>query len=277
MKTDFHLHTSASDGKLGPVELVRELGRKGIRWAAITDHDTVVGWAAASEEAHRAGIELLPGAELSVSCRGDRVHMLALGIDPGHPAIAEWLDAFRADRQKRADAILRKLKNAGVPVDLNVLPAESPDRVITRPHIADAIVAAGGASNTEQAFIHYLGDRAACFVAVPPRTSADAIRRVHDAGGIAVLAHPGDWTAHRTILCLIEEGIDGIEAGHPVHDAILTGYYSTLATAHGLVVSAGSDFHGRYDLEFERLGSFSLEEPQRDLLRERLLTARTRA
>lgn len=277
MTTDFHLHTTASDGALDPAGLVRELASRGIRWAAITDHDTVAGWDGASTEASRVGVDLVPGAELSVVCHGERIHMLALGIETGHPSLVEWLDAFRRDRQARADAVLEKLRERGIPFDPDVLPVPSADRVITRPHLADSIVAAGGASTADEAFERFLGDGAPCFVAVPPRSSADAIRRVHEAGGIAVLAHPADWTAHRTVLALIGEGLDGIEVGHPMHDDVLTEYYGALAVRYGLVVTAGSDFHGRHSLEFERLGSYPLEEPHGDLLRERLLKARSRA
>ncbi len=277
MKTDFHLHTTASDGALDPGDLVRELVAREVRWAAITDHDTLAGWDEASAEATHAGVDLVPGVELSVVCHGERIHLLALGVEPGHTALADWLDAFRTDRQERAEAMLGKLRERRVPFDPARLPAPDGDRVITRPHLADAIVAAGGASSPREAFERYLADDAPCFVPVPPRASAEAIGRVHEAGGIAVLAHPGDWTAHRTVLTLVREGMDGIEALHPMHDAVLSTYYQALAAGNGLVVTAGSDFHGRYDADYERLGSFALEEPLLDLLRERLLTARTRA
>jgi len=165
----------------------------------------------------------------------------------------------------------------GVPFDRGRIPEPAPDRVIARPHLAEAIVAAGGAEDMDDAFARYLGDGAPCFVAVPPRSSADAIRMVHAAGGLAVLAHPGEWTGHRTLLTMIAEGLDGIEVGHPSHDDRLRTYYESLVDRYGLVATAGSDFHGRYPVEFERLGTFGLEEPRIDLLRERLRTARTRA
>jgi hypothetical protein len=277
MNTDFHLHSTASDGTLDPAALVRELAARDIGWAALTDHDTVAGWSSASREAHGLGIEITPGTELSVVCQGDPVHLLALGFDPSHPPLAAWLDQFRSDRRERAEAMLKKLRGAGVPVDASVLPSEAGDGVVTRPHIADAVVAAGGAATNGEVFERYIGDGAPCFVPMPPRASAEAIRIIHGAGGIAVLAHPGDWTAHRTVVELVREGLDGIEAGHPMHDDTLRSYYEAMAIGHGLVVTAGSDFHGRSAAEFDRLGGFHLAEPLRDLLRERLRKARTRA
>lgn len=276
MKTDFHLHSTASDGRLTPTGLVESLVRAGVTWASLTDHDTLAGLGEAARAGARLGTEMTPGVELSVECLGEPVHLLGYGFDPGHPSITSWVASYRDDRRVRVERMMEKLTGAGIPFDASVLPASDHPGVVARPHLADAVVAAGGARDAAEVFERYLGDGCPCHVPLPPRTAAKAIRRLHEAGGIAVLAHPGDWTSHRVVTALIGAGLDGIEGLHPMHGDVLRDYYFRLADAAGLVVTGGSDFHGRHETDAQRLGTFVLPEPRLDLLRERLRTARDR-
>lgn len=272
---DLHFHSNASDGLTSPGDAVIRAAQRGATWVALTDHDTFEGLEEAGENAASLGLEWLSGAEFSVWAAGEPVHLLAYGFDTEHKALASYVSGFRLDRARRADEILDRLTRQGIRIDREELAAHVGAGVFTRPHLAEALVREGVVADRDEAFDRFLGDGRSCHVSMPMRDAAETIELVHAAGGITSLAHPGDWTAHRTLVALARAGMDALEAWHPSHDSRLTSYYLDLADRWSLAVTGGSDNHGRLVMECSR--PVDLPEPHAEVLRERLRLARQRS
>ena len=257
---DLHLHTNCSDGALSPAELVGFVAEAGLQVMSITDHDTLAGWEEGKRAAADAGVALVPGVELSVSVDGHEVHLLAYGIDPSHDGLNAHLDAFMQARVDRAEAIVDRLQSLGVGVTMGDVREEAGGAAaLGRPHVAAALVSAGASGSIDAAFRDYLGTDAPAYVSKPDVPVADVLDLVHDAGGIGVLAHPGQWTPTSRIRTLIDRGLDGIEIVHPSHETYLVRYYERMANGRGLLATGGSDYHGTRPGDDDRLGRFGLD------------------
>ncbi|WP_022836288.1 PHP domain-containing protein [Salisaeta longa] len=246
MYADLHLHTHCSDGRDAPGAVVAALARTGLAALAITDHDTFAGVEAAQQAATQAGLKFCTGVELSVTVDGTGVHLLAYGCAPQHPAMQAHLDAYRTTRETRLHAILERLNAHDIPLTMDDVRAATtpvPD-VWGRPHVARALVAGGWVATEDDAFREWLREGRPAYVANPGVPAAGALERVHAAGGVGVLAHPGHWTSTATIQALIDAGLDGLEVMHPSHEPYLVRYYRQLADRHGLLQTGGSDDHG---------------------------------
>lgn len=272
---DLHFHSNASDGLTSPRDAVIRAGQRGATWVALTDHDTFDGLKEAGENAASLGLEWLSGAEFSVWAAGEPVHLLAYGFDTEHEALASYVSGFRLDRVRRADEILDRLARHGIRIDREQLAVHVGAGVFTRPHLAEALVREGVVADRVEAFDRFLGDGRPCHVRMPIRDAAETIALVRAAGGITSLAHPGEWTAHQTLVALARAGMDALEAWHPSHDGRLTSYYLDLADRWSLAVTGGSDDHGRMAMDSGR--PVDLPEPRGEVLRERLRGARLRA
>lgn len=275
MLIDLHFHSNASDGLGSPRDAVVRASRRGAAWIALTDHDTFDGLREAGDHASELGIAWLSGVEFSVWAAGEPVHLLAYGFDPEDEALAEYTAGFRLDRVRRAEEILDRLARRDIRIDRDELATHVGSGVFTRPHVADALVRSGVVADRDEAFDRFLGDGRPCHVGLPMRDAAEAIALVHSAGGITSLAHPGDWTAHRTLVALARVGLDAVEAWHPSHDGRLQSYYLDLADRWSLVATGGTDDHGRTAPDSPP--SVDLPEPRAEVLRERLRLARRRA
>lgn len=257
---DLHVHTTCSDGT-EEVERVLELAAStGLEGIALTDHDTTAGFERARVAAERRGLDLVLGTEFSAELDGWSVHVLGYDIDPTHPDLAAELDRLRDERTDRARRIVERFVALGIEVAFERVAAIAGAAPIGRPHIAAAVVEAGGAANEREVFDRYLADGGPAYVpkhAVHPVAAVELLRA---AGGVAVLAHPGirgpvDGEPVLTD-AVIEElagaGLAGLEADHPDHDAGARARFRDLARALDLVVTAGSDYHG--DAKPNRLG-----------------------
>jgi len=241
---DLHLHTIHSDGMHTPEEVVAFAGRARLAAIAITDHDTLDGIAPAAAAARPAGIELIPGVELSASDGPSDVHLLGYFLDPATPGLDEELLALRDGRFLRAQRTVELLNRIGAPVSFERVLAIAGPAPIGRPHIATALVEAGHATTMDQAFERFIGYHAPAFVpkrALDPAAAVELIRR---AGGVAVLAHPGSLRRDDLIPGLVARGLGGIEVWHPKHDGTRVRHYQKIAGKHGLSITGGSDFHG---------------------------------
>ena len=258
---DLHLHTTASDGALSPAALVARAARAGIRTLAVTDHDTIGGLAEAGAAAASAGVTFVPGIEITAVEEGRDVHVLGYYFDPADAALAQFLAGQREDRIRRVREIARRLAALGVPIDVEriLTDARESGASIGRPHIAEALVAAGHVVSRDVAFERFLERSAPAFV---PRRGAgvpgviDVIRR---AGGVASLAHPGLTRIDDRIPAFARAGLDALEVRHPDHDGETERRYRSLADTLGLAVSGGSDFHADHGHHRCPLGSVSLE------------------
>lgn len=246
---DLHTHSNASDGTDDPASLMRAAREAGLDVVALTDHDTVRGWAEASA-ALPAGLTLVPGAEISCALRGVSLHLLAYLFDPRDEALAEEMSLAYDDRVPRAQEIVRLLAEAGYPVAWqDVMDRTEPGATVGRPHIADALVAAGVVADRDAAFADLLHSHSRFYVRHYAADPVRAVRLVRAAGGVPVFAHPAASRRGRTvgddvIAELAEAGLAGLEVDHrdnaPEDRARLRG----LARELGLLVTGSSDYHG---------------------------------
>lgn len=253
MRCDFHLHTHCSDGLLPPRDLLVAVRRQGVSWFAVTDHDTLAGFAAL-----RGSIGLIPGVEVTTSHDQREVHVVGLGIDPDHREFIAFLAGIRLRRRERLQLILARLPAA---VARSLTMADLDDGradALGRLHVARALVKRGGVASVQAAFLDHLGDEHAHDSQLPPYPAlADGCRAIQAAGGVAILAHPGVYGDIGTIAGLVAQGCDGIEVNHPHLDPALAGALQQLAATRNLLVSSGSDLHY---LGHRRPGMWSLDD-----------------
>ena len=242
---DLHLHTTASDGALSPADLVARVLAAGITTLSVTDHDTTDALAAARAAADAAGATFVDGIEVTAVDHERDVHVLGYFADPASPALQAFLARQREDRIRRVSDIAGRLAALGIEIDLHALLIAGAEgrRSIGRPHVAQALVQAGHVSSWDEAFDRYLASGRPAFVPRRGATPADVVHVIHDAGGVAVLAHPGLSGIDAGIPALAAHGLDGIEVRHPEHDGPTEGRYRALAGELRLAVTAGSDFH----------------------------------
>lgn len=243
---DLHMHSTASDGALPPADVVAAAARAGLAAIALTDHDTLAGVPEAWAAGERLGVRIVPGVELSAVDDAGEVHLLGLHLSRPE-SLEHELVAFRDARRDRAGRIVERLNALGVPVTLDAVLAQAGAGAIGRPHIAKALVAGGWARDLREAFDRWLGNGRPAFVGKRRLTLADAIRYVHEAGGLAVYAHPGADATRARLEALRAVGLDGVEVKHPSHSAEDVARIGALADHLGLLPSGGSDWHGTSD------------------------------
>lgn len=257
---DLHAHTTASDGVHAPREVIRFAKEAGLAAIAITDHDTLGGLAEARAEGEKLGILVVPGVEISTALSGRDIHVLGYFVDTEDAAFLARLESQRETRIRRNEMILEKLAALGIRIGMEEVLASAARaaggarraddiRSIGRPHIAQVLVERGVAASVRDAFDRFLGEGGAAHV-VPPRiTPMEAVRWIREAGGKAVLAHPGLYGDDGLVERILAAGIDGIEAWHSDHAPEQEARYAALAERFGLPATAGSDFHGEREGE----------------------------
>ncbi len=257
---DLHLHSTFSDGRYTPTMLVDEAVAKGIGVIAITDHDSWNGMAEACEAAKRYGgrIRVLTGVELGTQYEDDAVHILGYHVSMDCEALHNKMDEMRYAREHRLYAMLEKLEKLGYHVEVEA--CDPKNRAVGRPHVAKALVAKGYFATVQEVFDALLHRSGPAYVPQPKLSPHEAVALIHEAGGIAVLAHPSelvDKTLPERLLAA--EPFDGIEVWHPSADARAQAYWLALAKEHGLLVSGGSDFHGIPDRFPTKLGIWQVQ------------------
>ena len=253
---DLHTHSTASDGTFPPEGVIEAAERRGLAALALTDHDTIDGVRAARQAAKRAGIRVIAGVELSAFDGDHEVHLLALHLS-NLDALEKRLTELRASRLVRARRIVEKLNGLGIPLTLGEVLQQSNGGAVGRPHVARALIARGVVADFRDAFMRYLGNNGSAFVPKDPLSVHDAIAIAHEAGAIAVWAHPSDGGRRERLEPLVAAGLDGIEIRHPSHSAEDMKRLQALADFFGLVPSGGSDWHGAPDGP-RRLGTMNV-------------------
>ena len=257
---DLHLHTTASDGRLSPEQLVRTAAAAGITTLAVTDHDTTAGVAAARAAAGAVGVEVVMGIEITAVLDGRDVHILGYFFDDTYPELVTFLAAQREDRRRRVDAIVERLNALGAPVNHRDLTRQAEDsrKAIGRPAIAQAIVAAGHARDVQGAFDRFLADGRPAFVSREGAPPAEVIALLRRSGGVASFAHPGKVGLDHVMPGLAAAGLTGLEVFHPDHDEDATQKYAEMAQTLNLSPTGGSDYHGPKSGRAECLGVVGL-------------------
>lgn len=247
-RVDLHLHTTASDGRCTPAELVERAAEASLTVMAVTDHDTTGAISAVQRMARERNIDAVPGIEITSMEAGRDLHVLGYFFDPADAALGTFLGIQRRARVARIETISQRLAALGMPVDIGPL-LDSADRdsarSLGRPQLARAMVDAGYVVDTSEAFDRFLGHGGPAFVARSGPTPEETIAIIHAAGGLASLAHPGaDDVTPARISALAASGLDAIEVFHTDHDAAMTERYAALAGELKLLMTGGSDFHG---------------------------------
>ncbi len=260
---DLHTHSTASDGRLSPSELIEASCRAGLEAVALTDHDTVSGLAEFMAAGRHRGVTAVPGVEIACSWYGLSLHLVGLFVDYENVVLLELLSSIRRHREERNRQILRNLQKLGIPLTDAAVQAESQgceSTVIGRLHFARALVNGGYCLDLQQAFSRYLGSQAAAYVRRFLPLPGPAIETMHRAGGVVVLAHPlgGGGRIQRGRLRqkmqrLVSLGLDAVEVRYSDYDQPRQQIASELADEFGLLPSGGSDFHGEHSSSI-RLG-----------------------
>ncbi|MFA4015150.1 MAG: hypothetical protein RUDDFDWM_000223 [Candidatus Fervidibacterota bacterium] len=243
---DLHVHSSCSDGLYSVEELMCMAAKKGLKAIAITDHDSLAGTALALQimREGRNDVELIPGIELTSEHKGVEVHILGYFIDHTSKDLYEALEEMRQQRLKRLNKIIAKLNEHGIPITIEDVLSYVSGESIGRPHIARALVSKGFASSYIDAFQRYLRNGAPAYVPRKRIPVSEAIRLIHSARGLAVVAHPCDYGGFELVHEVIKLGADGIEVLHPRLSKECSMRLMEIAKSLNLLTTGGSDFHG---------------------------------
>lgn len=241
---DLHTHSVHSDGTWTATQVVERALARGLSAIALTDHDSVDGLDEARSRAAGTGLEIIPGVELSAHDGAVEVHVLGYYVDDHDAEFRLSLQQFREQRLLRAHAILERLETLGYDVSWDDVLERARGGAIGRPHIAEAMIAAGHVHSIDEAFRKFLGTRGAAYIprrALTPRGALELVRR---AGGVAAIAHPATMAKDLVVGEMAKLGLVGLEVIHPRHDAADRGRYQRLCEKYDLVATGGSDSHG---------------------------------
>ena len=270
---DLHTHSNYSDGTDSPAQLINKALASGVTTIALTDHDSIAGIIEA-QSALRAGISLVPGAEISCQTEdGISVHMLGLLFDLNNKDLLTTMEKTRENRRGRMQRIIERINEAGIEISMQDVLAELSDgATLGRPHLADALVKKGIVKNRDEAFTEMLHNKSKYYVAHYSPKPVDAIKLIKAAGGVAVIAHPMASHRGRTISLetfgdLIEAGLDGIEVDHRDHSLDEKSALIKLASENNLIMTGASDYHGNGKLN--QLAEYATNADQWDLLQAR--------
>jgi predicted metal-dependent phosphoesterase TrpH len=254
-RVDLHIHSTTSDGKLHPSEVVRLARQLGVATLALTDHDTTDGVLEAQQAGREVGVEVIAGIEINSEGEHGDAHILGYLIDPAEPQLQEQLLAIRDARVGRARGMLKKLAALGMPLEWKRIMAMAGDASsIARPHVARAMVEAGYVATVQEAFDKYIRNDGPAYVNRLRMTMTETIGYIHGASGVAVMAHPAESKLVHLIPPLVEAGLDGVEVYYPRHTPEQQAELLALAAKYNLIVTGGSDFHALDDAKHGQLG-----------------------
>ncbi|MCU0651888.1 MAG: PHP domain-containing protein [Candidatus Omnitrophica bacterium] len=242
---DLHLHTIFSDGTYTPEELVKASKKAGLSAISIADHDTVDAIIPSLKIAQKEDIEIIPGIELTAEHEGLEVHILGYCIDYTNKRLQEKLDFLGKNRRERIYKIVDKLAALDLKLDPEAVFEIASEGTVGRLHIARAMVKERIVKSTAEAFSRYIGDKCPAYVCGFRFSPAEAIGLIKEMGGVAILAHPYLIRNDELILEFVKQGVAGLEVYYPEHTQSMINYYLGLAKKHNLLVTGGSDCHGK--------------------------------
>jgi predicted metal-dependent phosphoesterase TrpH len=241
---DLHLHTNLSDGTFTPEELVVQAQKHALACISLTDHDTVEGCARAAAACGPAGIEFIPGTELTAEHDDIEVHLLGYFLDTHNRVLLAEISKFQVVRKQRIYEMVSRINELGLPLQVEAVftlaNCESPGR----PHVARTLVKAGLVRNLDEAFERFLKKGRPAWVPKSKMSARQGVDLIHQAGGLAVMAHPGLNRTDDIIPALVAAGLDGIECFHSKHSTAMSARYIEMAEKFDLLVTGCSDCHG---------------------------------
>lgn len=278
---DLHTHTDSSDGTTTIEQNVLAAVALGLEGLGVTDHDTVEPFERAMAAADGTGLEIVPGVEFSAEHEGSSVHVLGYWVSPDDEALLTEMDRLRNERYRRAEQIVEKFNELGIDVRFERVEELAGHAPIGRPHIARAVVETGAVATTQEVFDTWLADGGPAYVQKYAVGPVVAVELILGAGGVAVVAHPGLYSARalggdgpqsleiEVLEAMVGAGMAGIEADHPHHTDEQRAQFRGFAQAHDLAITAGSDFHG--EAKDLRLGEVTTARETLEILRARRL------
>jgi predicted metal-dependent phosphoesterase TrpH len=246
MKADLHLHTTASDGRLSPQELVARAAGQGMEVIAVTDHDSVDGVAPALEAARSfPSLKVIPGVEIGTDVPDGEIHVLGYLINYVDAALVAKLADLRDSRKTRAKRMIAKLANLGVHIEWQRVEEIAGSGSVGRPHVAQAIMEKGYVQSLKEAFARYIGRDGPAYAEREKMTPQQVVELVVRVGGLPVLAHPADIDDLEEVIPRLQRvGLVGIEVYYNAYGAATVQHLASLARKHRLIATGGSDFHG---------------------------------
>jgi len=241
---DLHLHTHFSDGTFSPEELVGHARRLGFAALALTDHDSVEGCVPMAAACDAAGIEFITGTELTAEHNDIEVHLLGYCLDIKNEKLLTEIIKFQTVRQNRIREMVARLNQLNVPLEVEAVFALANCKSPGRPHVARALTKAGLVKHLDEAFERYLRKGRPAWVPKAKMSALEGVELIHQAGGLAVMAHPGLNRTDEIIPALADAGLDGIECFHTKHTTAMSEHYLEIADQFNLLVTGGSDCHG---------------------------------
>ena len=247
---DLHVHSNASDGTFSPSQVVELAKNAGLDAFALTDHDTTAGVPEALEKGRDLNIEVIPGIEVSSSFDGTEIHILGLFVNSDDPVLAAMLEKMRISRDRRNEKMLENLAADGISFTKEELCGDNPDTIITRAHIAHALVAKGICSGMDQAFKKYLQYGGRYCPQKEHLSPEEVVKTLISNGAFVALAHPfqykfGDKKTEELIAHMADLGMKGLEVYHSSNNKLESMKLQEMAVRHHLLPTGGSDFHGR--------------------------------
>ena len=262
MKYDLHLHTTGSDGRLTPTELVKLARSRGLKVIAVTDHDSVGGIDEAIKESqNEPQITVIPGVEINTDLASGELHVLGYFIDYVNPDFVKSLERIRESRVGRAEKMVDKLHALGMQVEWQRILDLARGDSICRPHIAQAMLEKGYVTSEREAFDKYIGRNGPAYVEREKIKPVDAVEIIKRAGGLPVLAHPADiQELDNMIKELMEAGLVGLEVYYGQYDKATVDRLIRIADNYKLIATGGTDYHHFQDSQEVPLGSVDIPD-----------------
>ena len=280
---DLHVHSNASDGTFSPSQVVELAKNAGLDAFALTDHDTTAGVPEALEKGRDLNIEVIPGIEVSSSFDGTEIHILGLFVNSDDPVLAAMLEKMRISRDRRNEKMLENLAADGISFTKEELCGDNPDTIITRAHIAHALVAKGICSGMDQAFKKYLQYGGRYCPQKEHLSPEEVVKTLISNGAFVALAHPfqykfGDKKTEELIAHMADLGMKGLEVYHSSNNKLESMKLQEMAVRHHLLPTGGSDFHGGEKTDISigtgrgglRVSSLLLEDIKRERAKQAL-------